>query len=77
MTPNQAQSIPAHVFEETGIVLLASGILLFQSTDVGLDGNFALRKKPCLLFFSEAVVLFSNTNLISLVIIKQELHKKY
>lgn len=24
MTPNQAQSIPAHVFEETGIVLLAS-----------------------------------------------------
>lgn len=51
MTPNQAQSIPAHVFEETGIVLLASGILLFQSTDVDLDGNFALKKKPCLLFF--------------------------
>lgn len=31
MLPNPGQSIPVYVFEETGVVLLASGSLLFQS----------------------------------------------
>lgn len=43
-----------------------------------LDVNLALKQKLCSCIFCEQfIIIFGNTNLISLVIVKQELYKKY